>query len=410
MVGTLADPQTWAFPEICGTHAKGKKTYWRIFVRVINGTGEPINIAPEWLDGAKMPSDLRGWFKVNSHVGDDGKVRESAPTIITAGKNIGKVNETNVLTQAIRDANSLHEKQLKKVATAPISGIVRYPPMLASVIDKDFNEYKNTFIQRKYNGVRCVSTVDEKGDVIMYSRRGLTFPGFDEIKEELGFILHEGLYLDSEIYRHGARLQELSGLARGEVKAGEAKLYIYDLFIPDKPDLLFSERFALLSEMLEGEFTYLVLVETFAINSREESDTLYKRFLAENYEGSILRLNAPYKYSYNDYHSRVLLKIKPTYDAEFKIIGYELGERGKLKGAVIFVCETPAGNKFNVSLSMTVESRKNLAVKLATRESNDKTHFENAYLGKKLIVEFDEYSADGVPLRARTSGVIRTWD
>jgi hypothetical protein len=71
------------------------------------------------------------------------------------------------------------------------------------------------FVQRKYNGVRTVTTLDTVNGiptVIMYSRRKLLYPGFQYVKDELIDVLkmywNEGrqIYLDGEIYRHGTPL------------------------------------------------------------------------------------------------------------------------------------------------------------------------------------------------------------
>jgi hypothetical protein len=66
--------------------------------------------------------------------------------------------------------------------------------------------------------------------------------------------------------------------------------------------------------------------------------------------------------------------------------------------------------KFPVTPAMELPERIILAKKMAIIEENGKTHFENNYLGKMLIVYFDEKSIDGLPQRARTKMEIRTWD
>ena len=39
-------------------------------------------------------------------------------------------------------------------------------------------------------------------------------------------------------------------------------------------------------------------------------------------------------------------------------------------------------------------------------EENGLTHFENKYKGKMLTIKYDELSTDGVPVRARTDGIV----
>ena len=74
------------------------------------------------------------------------------------------------------------------------------------------------------------------------------------------------------------------------------------------------------------------------------------------------------------------------------------------------VCETKTGNKFNVTPAMPILDREALARQMSVVEANGKTHFNNAFFGKPLIVYFDEKSPDEVPQRARTKMEIRVWD
>src|SRR6185437_2700924 len=45
---------------------------------------------------------------------EGGKTRDAVATFVTSGKNIGKSNATNIVTQSLRDALSLYNKQIKK--------------------------------------------------------------------------------------------------------------------------------------------------------------------------------------------------------------------------------------------------------------------------------------------------------
>ena len=80
--------------------------------------------------------------------------------------------------------------------------------------------------------------------------------------------------------------------------------------------------------------TYILIVyryvPTFLVNKYEEALNLHHdAFLADGYEGSILRLDGPYqcKRSYN------LQKFKDFHDAEATIVGYEAG-KGKREGTL----------------------------------------------------------------------------
>lgn len=415
------DPTTYIFPQVASKR-NAKPTYWRIIVRLVEANiyderGEDSFrlIADEYFNN-KPISNTYGWIKVLSKVGENGKVKKAPPTYVKSGKNIGKANQTNVFTQALRDALSKYNKQLQKSREDIVAPITLYPPMLAQEKSKQKSpvDYsREVYIQKKFNGVRVVSAA-HNGQIIMYSRARHIYPGFSHIRPELGeiFAKYPNIYLDGEVYKHGVDLQIISGTARKEIGAEcvELKLdyYIFDCFDPARPDLTFSQRLAIIQEIEKnfGHLIFVKFVETNRVKNEEEAQAFYQHYLSGGYEGAILRLDAPYKYSYNDYHSSNLLKMKPVHDAEFRIIGYTSGRVGKAEGVLMFILQTKSGKEFTINLGMPIEERKELYAKMGTIEDNGKTHFENHYKGKLLTVMFDELSSDGVPVRARTQGIV----
>ncbi len=451
--GSLSDDRlTWWFPTVESMNTNGKKMFWKIYVRVVDTSvaGDQnqqfIPLNDEFFDSKPMPKHLNGWINVDSGI-IGMKVRKTAPTIIHKGLNSEKTNATNVFTQALRDAYGHYNKHAKKAhsgadvnAETTDKAIAKcttefLPPMLAQILKDQSVKPKISpehplYVQRKYNGVRTVTTlqVDTKDDittytVVMYSRRKNLYPGFEYIKAELLPILKEywlagqKLYLDGEIYKHGVALQDISGQARRDDSANEETLekydyMIYDCFVTTQPDLTYSKRKELLDDIFqnpEHKLTYAKHVETFECSSYEEIDALYKTFLVEGFEGAMVRLDTKYNWSYNERHSKVLLKMKPTYDAEFEVVGMSAEGKGKAAGALMIICKTTAGKHFPVTPAMEIVERIALAQKMKEVEPNGKTHFENHWFGKPLIVYFDELSKDKLPQRARTKLEIRTW-
>jgi hypothetical protein len=469
--GKLSDDRKqWDFPPIESTNSHGKKMFWRIYVRCITEaalvgktakTVDEFSIIDDSYFDSKPLEGIFGWTSVDSGI-EGGKIKDNVPTITRNGKNAGKVSATNAWTQALRDAYGIYNKQLRKSnnngntvnnnntvnAGAKKQAITLYPPMLAQVLKAQKVQPRITadspaYVQRKYNGVRTVATLD-KNSVILYSRRKNVYPGFGYLKEELLPILRaywesgRKLYLDGEIYKHGEPLQNISGNARREDQTEKYEYMIYDCFVADEPGLKYSERRAILDEIF-GEFdtTYAQNVETFVATSMDEVNQYYAIFLEEEYEGAMIRLDETYHFSYNERHSKVLLKMKPTLDEEYEIVGWETGTKGKAAEAIMMICvvrgqtdntvngntvngNTVNGNtitdttvndkKFPVTPAMEIPDRIALAKKMSVVEPNGKTHFENHWLGKKLIVYFDEKSKDNVPQRARTKMELRTWD
>lgn len=445
------DGITWYFPTVKSTNSHGKQISWRVHVKCaaafpgekVTAGDEPrfVKIISDYnlldnkttvitIDGVQMQT--HGWIKVESSIGD-GDIRISVPTIVSVGKNAKSTASTTPFCQALRDAYSLHNKQLRKATTNVAGGsVVRYPPMLAQVMKRANVEKilaaEQCYVQRKYNGVRVVTTAEltpegkDQCGVIMYSRRGIPYPGFEYIKRELApafaDYLNAGvsLYLDGEIYKHGAALQDISGAARREDNANdEAPTYqymVYDCFDPARPELLFSERRHLLRELFDTyEFKDIVEVATWTVSTMGEIDYIFAEALREGYEGAMVRLDRAYKYSYNEHHSSVLLKIKQTLDAEYIVTGYTTGVKGKAAGALMIICKTPAGDEFPVTPAMEIPERIRLAAAMGTTVDNSTmTVFERDYKGKPLIVYYDELSKDGVPQRGRTKMEIRTWE
>lgn len=435
--GSLSeDRKTWLFPQINSINAHRKKTEWRIFVKLFHPRDgfdiktltddDFVEILDEYFDNKPMAGGIYAYIAVSSKI-EGGKVRDVVPTVVKEGKNKGRANATNVFCQALRDALGLHNKQLKKAVNehpAAAGKTERFPPMLATML-KDLKEpvpwANGVFVQRKYNGVRVVTSMDvcvnddgsEYDCVIMYSRRKQLYPGFqymkDELMQALKFYWEEGthLYLDGEVYKHGMALQDISGYARREDKPTDVHIdyMVYDCFIPEKPDLKYSERKKILEELFSNftHFKHVKQVETWKVSTEEDATKLYERFYREEgFEGAMVRLDVPYRYSLNEYHSKVLLKMKPAYDHEFEVVGWETGEKGKAAEALMIICQTEEGKHFPVTPAMEIPDRIALAKKMALVEADGKTHFENHWKGKKIIVVFDEWSKDKVPQRART--------
>lgn len=406
--GELAD-DAWVFPTVEGRSKGGKKTYWRVSVR-LEADGRPAKIRPTYFENRAMPPNISGVIKVDSWV-DGGVVKKAAPTIVSVGKNIGKKSQTNVFCQALRDALGMYNKQLRKADTAGDM----YPPMLAKlyadVRDKKGLITDQFYVQRKYNGVRCMVYL-RAGEPVAYSRTRKVYPGCS-FKEELRVPLQKAgatLYIDGEAYSHDMPLQDISGAMRSEAPTGALLQYvIYDCFDPARPDLIYSDRYDILREIFEtygGAFKACQLAPTLYIE-RDQVDAYYKQFLDEGYEGLMVRLDKRYVPSYNSYHCDFLLKMKATLDKEFTIVGWEVGQKGKARGALMIVCEVATTDggvaTFPVTPAMELDRRKELAAEMP-RE------FEKNYKGRPLIVYFDEYSTLGIPQRARTNMEIRTWE
>jgi len=497
--GSLShDRTTFAFPRLAYTGTRGATHYWTIRVRLIdNGdTGGYVPIADDMLD--QPAADLEGRraeITVEARQ-KGGKVRDIMPTYVGTGKNLGRRNATNALTQALRDALGLYNKQKKRAdivvdesdeegeATAegenardgepdgeehdngaldgdfdPLP-----PPMLvkklgasreATLTEADFAD--GITLQRKFNGVHFV-TFERTGargakKAVFYSRTGTEFPGQGHVATEMLPMLaapppvppgeygtpataataqdrrilaayrDPTPYFDGELYLFGKSLPWISGQARRGDDAGLLQFHVFDVFFPYAKaaghDMESRYRQAYIDAFFakadaEGlAHPHVVRVENFHPKSAEEMTRLAKGFVNAGYEGGIARKDrAGYRYSYSAYHSANLVKIKPEYDAEFPVVGYTQGTRGKDVGAVVWICEVPdpvdpRDKVFNVvPKDMTYEVRRKLFAALGSKVKDASgrtvTRFERDIKGLPLTVSYNELSPKtGKPLQAK---------
>jgi ATP-dependent DNA ligase len=428
------------FNNIRYTTAGGKVSNWTISVKLLNTEDETIPITDDMLEGGPIGNGYKAIIETKSGQ-EGGKMRKTA-TIVTSGKHIGSSNETNIIEQAFRDALGSYNKKLIKVASNMVTTTpstpdtnaptttkipIMPPPMLVQKY-KDLSEgdFKNGItLQRKLNGVHYI-TFQNEGRIIKYSRSGLTYSehSMPKITEEMSAVfniakeLHSSksflekynLYKDDvpyfagELYKHGVPLNIISGQARKETSSMDLEYHIFDVFFPsaiERGDNLESKyRQSYLDKVFKRlpSLQYIKRVEGIKVDSIEEAQALVDSFISDGYEGGILRRdNGVYRYSFNNYHSKDVLKIKPTFDDEFPIIGFTQGTKGKDLGALIWVCSL-RGDKnttFHVVPNLPILDRKHLFEELQKSPPDFDIH------QKLLTVSYAELSAKGIPLQPK---------
>jgi hypothetical protein len=238
-------------------------------------------------------------------------------------------------------------------------------------------------------------------------------------------------YFDGELYLHGRSLAWISGQARRGADEGALEFHVYDVFFPHAKaaghDMASRHRQAYLSAFFAAAdaagaaHPHVARVENCPVRDMAELDAFARGFLAEGYEGAIARLDAaPYQYGYQSYHSSNLVKIKPVHDAEFEVVGYAQGSRGKDVGAVIWECRVPApvdpaDATFSVvPKDLSYEERRAVFRCLGARVPGpggaSLTRFERDIKGLQLTVEHRGLSPKtGKPLQAKARA-FRTYE
>ena len=280
--------------------------------------------------------------------------------------------------------------------------------------------------QRKYDGIRCIAHCDQHDNtIILESRKGTRLVGFQALTKELEYIysqlpsnVRHHIYLDGELFTDRIDFETISGLVRknkptqqtnqptqltnqktkkptaiqqkkmeeerdNQIKKEWIDFHIYDMVNLDDPDQSFNHRLHYLQTSVPwSKLLKCKLVETFTIDNLERVKPLHDQFVAEGYEGIMLR-DANGSYQINK-RSKYLQKYKEFMDEEFQIVGFHEGT-GNEKGAVVWDCKTKKGQPFAVRPRGTFERRKELFQDAA------------ANVGSMLTVIFQEYSADGIP-------------
>ena len=213
-------------------------------------------------------------------------------------------------------------------------------PMLAVKVDRNKIDFKQKiYMQPKLDGVRCLFTKDGA-----YSRTGKEFKNVKHIANSLKpfFKQKPDVILDGELYNHELKddFEKIISLVRKqkptkEHRAEAKKLiqyHVYD-YTSAKPQLnkvMYDKRLDNLScSNIYNDFIKYTL--TVKIKSYAEAKKQHQVFLSQEYEGSMLRINAFYKQKRSNY----LMKFKDFYDTEATIIGYEAGKgkRRRRRGA-----------------------------------------------------------------------------
>ena len=300
------------------------------------------------------------------------------------------------------------EEQLREIIGEIVtdsSGFAKH--MLAKQSDKvkdsSIEKVDMWAVSRKIDGLRC-SFYWKDGEVKSASRGGGHYDySTSQIREHplLRSILstHPDWVLDGELYKHGKSLQQISGAARMEKTATGCdwlEYYVYDIMVPE---LNFSDRYVLLSELAklinqevfnpeiewsEEDLRIQVVPHVFISgdNKKDQIMDLHNQYVAEGWEGCVARdVSKAYKYGGR---GQEMIKFKMYQDAEFEITGISEGLRPE---DMCFTLITADGIEFKAK---PMGSRE---LKEQYREDLDNL------IGKMATVKYFYLSDEGTPLQ-----------
>lgn len=376
--------------------------------RKVQENPDDEDIKKEYPTPDQLPEHIVGRIHV-SNITHTGEERSNTDTDVSKGKNIGKKNNTNCITQAFKDAHSMYKLKLRKSSTTMSAD--RPLPMLvkkvgetkdATLTEEDYAD--GIYIERKYDGYRAMACLDPSTPhgVCIYSRSAIEYVGLEDIRAELKALIGDSnIYIDGELYSHNTSLQEISAKVRNAssitLKRDDVKYYIFDCYIPDVPKTEQRERKEILHKLFSiNGFNRIVLVDSFLVHKESDLKTHYDKFIKEGYEGAIVRkAGLTYEFGINGHHSTHVLKMKPYNSAEYKIIDYTCGTKGKDLGAIIFVLETEDCTKFNAVPNMPIPKRKEMYEQFKAEGGEEL--FKNEYKGKYATIQYSILSKLGTP-------------
>ena len=220
-----------------------------------------------------------------------------------------------------------------------------FKPMLAHKFDnKRVDWSKPVFIQPKLDGIRCIMTADG-----CYSRNGKKFMNVQHLYTKAIkdlFKVNPLLVIDGELYNHDLRddFEKIVSLVRKQKPTSDDRkearrliqYHVYDFVMAykGKLDLIESDmnRYEkrmhqlVCSDMYGKHIRY---VHAQRVANFDTAKRLHIKYKSQGYEGSILRLDGPYKCG----RSYDLMKFKDFSDTEAKIVSWVEG-KGKRRGTI----------------------------------------------------------------------------
>ena len=160
--------------------------------------------------------------------------------------------------------------------------------------------------------------------------------------------------------------------------------YIFDGVVDNKK-LGFKNRFKTIQDeihSLVGKNHAIRFVGAVEINSHEEVEIKHNEFVAQGYEGAMLRVPDS---QYENKRSKYLLKFKKFQDKEFEIISIDEGKGNRAGMAGMITLKMKNGKIFGAGIRGGEEYYKELL--------KDK----NKYKGKLATVRYQNLSEDGIP-------------
>ena len=327
--------------------------------------------------------------KYRTHYGqlDSDKIQTTEWTVCE-GKNTGKKNATSAEDQAVKEANATWKKKKESgyfEKINDIDGVSFTEPMLA----KNYDDYKDelkypVYSQPKLDGIRCVVKKDG-----MWSRNGKSIVSAPHVLVALKdfFIKFPDAILDGELYadKFSNDFNAICSLVKKTKPTTEdlaesatnIQYWVYDWIVQKT----FSDRNDDITTYLTNN-NVVRRVPTHLVDTITHLNELYEKYVAEGYEGQMVRTDGPYE----NKRSKCLLKRKEFKDSEFKILDIVegVGNKSGMAGHMVFK------NHKDIEFHSNIKGTRDRLKELLKNKNN--------YIGKSATVKyFNLTPADELP-------------
>lgn len=245
-------------------------------------------------------------------------------------------------------------------------------PMLAKRLDQlNDVDFKDCYLQMKYDGHRCLVTRTSNG-LVAYSRNGRIIKSIDHILA--GISMPVGMTIDGELYNHDMPLQTISSLVkRKQADTMKLEYIVYDVVTSQR----YNERYNIINNINLGKFGRVAPTDKTV--EKAHLSMLLSSAIALGYEGLMLRqCRFPYE---PGKRSKALVKVKEFLDDEYRVVGITTSA----DGWAILTCKTSDGKEFGVSAPGSIREKIHVA----------RNH--DLYLGRLVNVKYANLTEDGIP-------------
>tara|TARA_Y100000034_G_C6900129_1_gene416005 strand:+ start:8 stop:1351 length:1344 start_codon:yes stop_codon:yes gene_type:complete len=238
---------------------------------------------------------------------------------------------------------------------------------------------------RKLDGVRCISVINENGDITFYSRGGNEFLTLDNVKEDLKKLNLKSVVLDGELCIVDEKGNEdfqsvMKEINRKNHTIENPLFQVFDFLTLDEfnkqeGEIELGMRLTFLRAAIETysdvvddtlsvpfmkDIKHIKVLEQLLVQDADSFQIMFDQAAQNKWEGLMLRKNCGYKGK----RSKDLLKVKKFYDEEYKVIDLESSEIRYIKDGMEVEEEMLSniiiehkGNKVGVGSGFTIEER-----------------------------------------------------